>query len=155
MRDLIKFVLTGTFLYALLVGGLYATFKAEEQAQAQRRQQQELAIEQLQKTDLQPLYEQINIQNFGDELPHDTIVVWQDLNGNLNPNCQNACGGWTELNTGKPLRIVVNKATVKTDSRMLEVLRHEMCHVAVSQAGQYDDKDMHGPPFQECMKRFQ
>src|SRR5208337_2624323 len=40
-----------------------------------------------------------------------------------------------------------------SEAAALDIMRHEACHVATWDA--MDPNDPHGPPFQECMKRFE
>jgi predicted SprT family Zn-dependent metalloprotease len=48
--------------------------------------------------------------------------------------------------------IVLDPNWNTSEEEALHTMQHEACHVATWEA--MDPNDVHGPPFQECMKRF-
>lgn len=142
----------------LIFIGFLAAANIESQRAAKRerlnREQEQLrrnlAIERLHSTDLKPLYDQINHDSFEDRLPSDTKVAWSN---HISARECNPCDGMTTWDARRGPEIWVNK-TVTTEKELLEVLQHEMCHVGLIQWQTDDEKDQHGPAFQECMERF-
>ena len=137
---------------ALLVAGNLETERAAKLAQFNRQLEQnnrDVALERLRNSDIKVVYDQINHDSFGDELPLDTNVIWADMTSER--DC-NRCMGMTDWDHGPEIRI--NTPVVKTEKDLRETMQHEMCHMAVHQWGTEDRRHLHGPAFQECMRRF-
>jgi len=93
---------------------------------------------------LQPWYAWYNIRYFGDSLPQNTIVKWDDLTS------RKAMGLTSVIDQRYVIQIdtVTNLATVTTQ----ESLIHEMCHVWVEENVEQPLPDGdHGVAFQDCM----
>lgn len=137
----------------LLVAGSLETQRVANRQQFNRQLEQNnrnVALERLHNSDPKDIYDRINHDSFGDQLPLDTKVIWADMTPER--RC-NGCMGMTDWDHGPEIRI--NTPVVKTGQDLRETMQHEMCHVAVDQWGTDDWRDLHGPAFQECMKRFQ
>jgi hypothetical protein len=98
--------------------------------------------ERLRHADLLAWYQQINQEKFGGKL-QDAPVEWGDLT-------EDDANGMTYFYSGGAARIKIDRKTVTSEKRALEVLRHEECHVFVNR----QEAEEHGAMFQECMKRF-
>jgi hypothetical protein len=97
------------------------------------------ARESLRKTDLEAWYQEDNAKYFAGEL-ESVRVRWGDLRaeGYL---------GVTQGNS-RGLEIVLDRNELRTEADARDVLHHEICHVST-----LDEMPMHGPEFQECMRR--
>jgi hypothetical protein len=138
---------------SLLVAGSFESQRAAKREQLNQQLEQnnrDVALEHFHNTDPKLLYDQINHESFGDQLPLDTKVIWADMTSER--DC-NPCGGTTDWGHGGP-EIRINTPLVKTEKDLREIMQHEMCHVAVNQWGIEDERAPHGPAFQECMRRF-
>jgi hypothetical protein len=103
--------------------------------------------EQLQQTDLQRLYQEVNQESFSGRLP-EVSVRW----GNLT---KDDAYGVTHFQKGVPYAIEVDRQSVKTESFALDVLRHESCHIATIGEAKLRNEDRHGALFVACMSRIQ
>jgi len=61
--------------------------------------------------------------------------------------------GITYQETEDRFVIVLDPNWNTSEAEALDTMRHEACHVATWVV--MDPNDGHGPPFQECMKRFE
>ena len=61
--------------------------------------------------------------------------------------------GITHKETEERFVIVLDPNWNTSEDEALDTMRHEACHVASWDV--MDPDDVHGPPFQECMKRFE
>jgi SprT-like family protein len=93
---------------------------------------------------LHALYQETNKQFFGGRLP-DVELKAQDL------SVENA-EGITCQEAENKFVIVLDPNWNTSEDEALHTMRHEACHVATWDV--MDPNDVHGPPFQECMKRF-
>jgi hypothetical protein len=96
--------------------------------------------ERLRKTDLEAWYQEDNAAYFGGEL-QPVYVRWGDL------QAEHALG-MTQMDEEGYLEIVLDRFELRTESDARTILHHEECHVAT-----LDEEPMHGPWFQECMRR--
>jgi hypothetical protein len=85
-------------------------------------------------------YTEANAWYFDDQLPHDTEIVWVSL------RYKKAMGD-SECNTNGCL-IRLDPFVNVAPATVHETELHEICHIATW--GQ--DIDVHGPPFQACIK---
>jgi|SRR5271170_2076307 len=101
--------------------------------------------EQLRSPDhLHALYQKTNGEFFDSKLP-DVALEVEDLS---NDNAE----GETYMMNDRFV-VVLDPKWNTSESEALDTMRHESCHVATWDVT--DPKDPHGPPFQECMKRFE
>ena len=91
---------------------------------------------------LHALYQDTNKEFYGGQLP-DVRVKSHDLS-------DEEAEGETYKETEDRFVIVLDPNWNTSNGEALETMRHESCHVATW--GQ--EPDVHGPLFQECMKRF-
>jgi len=92
---------------------------------------------------LHALYQETNKQFFGGQL-RDVELRAHDLSD------EDAAGiTYEEVNR---FVIVLDPKWNATEAEALRTIRHEACHVSTWDV--MDINDVHGPPFQECMKRF-
>jgi hypothetical protein len=89
------------------------------------------------------LYQQTNKEFFGDQLP-DVVVKSLDLS-------DEKAEGLTYKETEDTFVIVLDPKWNTSEAEALDTMRHESCHVATWGA----EPDVHGPRFQECIKRFE
>ena len=153
MAIVVKSAFANTCIAVICLGAI-AVMLAENRDQAKeqnRREQREFEIELLQETYFPYLYNKINRDHFGGQLPTDVLVSWADLRSNA--DC-GGCGGITDYDSGRPA-IRINTDKVKTEKSLRELMQHEMCHVAVFEAGAKNERDPHGPQWQACMNRFE
>jgi predicted SprT family Zn-dependent metalloprotease len=99
-----------------------------------------VAQEQLRDLNLDTIYQDINRDSFGGELP-DIPVEWADLTDKY---------GVTAYDGTFEIRIDRVMNTSRAD--VVETLRHEACHVATVE--HLNGEDPHGPVFERCMMRF-
>jgi SprT-like family len=92
---------------------------------------------------LHALYQQTNKEFFGDQLP-DVVVKSHDLS-------DEKAEGVTYKETEDRFVIVLDPKWNTSEDEALDTMRHESCHVATWG----EEPDVHGPRFQECMKRFE
>jgi hypothetical protein len=92
---------------------------------------------------LHALYQQTNKEFFGDQLP-DVVVKSLDLS-------DEKAEGVTYKETEDTFVIVLDPKWNTSEDEALDTMRHESCHVATWG----EEPDVHGPRFQECMKRFE
>lgn len=93
---------------------------------------------------LHALYQKTNREFFDSKLP-DVALEVEDLS---NDNAE----GETYMMNDRFV-VVLDPKWNTSESEALDTMRHESCHVATWDVT--DPKDPHGPPFQECMKRFE
>jgi hypothetical protein len=93
---------------------------------------------------LHALYQETNKEFFSGQLP-DVELKSHDLT-------DYAAEGLTYKN-GDRLIIVLDPYWNTSEDEALETIRHESCHVV--SWGVMDPNDIHGQPFQACMKRFE
>lgn len=93
---------------------------------------------------LHALYQRTNKEFFGGQL-RDVEVKSHDLSD------ENA-EGITYENGKNRFIIVLDPNWNSTEDEARKTMSHESCHVATWDV--MDPHDPHGPPFQECMKRF-
>lgn len=96
--------------------------------------------------DLKTLYREINDDSFGGQLQDAVEVVWDD---DLGPRVL----GRTYFSPRTVIRIDRGKVTTEKD--LLNVMRHEMCHVETQDMVIANKEDVHRPSFNLCMRRFQ
>lgn len=96
---------------------------------------------------LHDLYLQINRESFGGQLP-DVPVTWSDLT-------KDQAYAVTHFDHGVPFSMEIDRATVKSESFALDVIRHEGCHISTLQQVKQRHEDPHGPTFYACMSRIQ
>lgn len=94
---------------------------------------------------LHVLYQQTNKDFFGDQLP-DVVLKVEDLS-------EHNAEGITYQDAEDRFVIVLDPRWNTSEDEALHTMRHEACHVATWDV--MDPDDPHGPPFQECMKRFE
>jgi hypothetical protein len=90
------------------------------------------------------LYQRTNKEFFGGQL-RDVEVKSHDLT-------EENAEGITYQETENRFVIVLDPKWNTSEAEALDTMRHEACHVATWDV--MDPNDVHGPPFQECMKRF-
>jgi len=97
---------------------------------------------------LHALYQETNKQFFGGQLP-DVELKARDLSD------QNA-EGITYQELPDRFVILLDPKWNTSENEALRTMRHEACHVATWDLMDPSDVHgaVHGPPFQECMKRF-
>jgi predicted SprT family Zn-dependent metalloprotease len=101
--------------------------------------------EQLRSPDhLHALYQETNREFFDGKL-QDVVLKVEDLSD------ENSEGVTYWMNNR--FVIVLDPKWNTSEDKALQTMRHESCHVATWDVT--DPKDPHGPPFQECMKRFE
>jgi hypothetical protein len=93
---------------------------------------------------LHALYQETNKRFFSGQL-RDVEVKSHDLS-------DEDAAGITYEEMKDRFVIVLDPKWNTSDDEALRTMRHEACHVAAWDV--MDPKDVHGPPFQECMKRF-
>src|SRR5712664_4211048 len=93
---------------------------------------------------LHALYQETNKEFFGGQL-HDVEVKSHDLT-------EENAEGITYQETENRFVIVLDPKWNTSEEEALDTMRHEACHVATWDV--MDPNDVHGPPFQGCMKRF-
>jgi hypothetical protein len=93
---------------------------------------------------LHTLYQQTNKQFFGGQL-RDVELKSHDLS-------DEKAEGMTYQEFDDKFVIVLDPNWNTSNTETLDTVQHEACHVATWHA--VDPNDVHGPPFQECMKRF-
>lgn len=94
---------------------------------------------------LHALYQQTNKEFFGGQL-RDVEVEAHDLS-------EEKAEGITYQESEDKFVIVLDPYWNTSEAEALNTMRHEACHVATWDV--MDPNDPHGPPFQECMKRFE
>jgi predicted SprT family Zn-dependent metalloprotease len=99
--------------------------------------------ESLRTLSLPSLYQQIDQEHFGGELPEATIE-WADIPGDL---------GKEQTWTDGSITIWVSRTKVTSEEELKRVLEHEACHAYVDQQG--GEAVVHGAQWQACMGRFQ
>ena len=153
MAIVVKSVFANTLLALICISALAVVLAENRQNREQEKEQnrREFEVKLLQETYLPYLYNEINRDHFGGQLPTDVPVSWADLRSN--PDC-GGCGGMTDYDSGRP-RIRINTDKVKTEKSLHGLMQHEMCHVAVFEAGAKNENDPHGRQWQACMKRFE
>jgi hypothetical protein len=92
---------------------------------------------------LHALYQQTNKEFFRDQLP-DVAVKSLDLS-------DEKAEGVTYKETEDRFVIVLDPKWNTSEDEALDTMRHESCHVATWG----EEPDVHGPRFQECIKRFE
>jgi hypothetical protein len=92
---------------------------------------------------LHALYQETNSEFFGGQLP-DVVLKVEDLS-------DKDAEGVTYKETEDTFVIVLDPKWNTSENEALDTMRHEACHVATWE----DEPDVHGPRFQECMKRFE
>jgi hypothetical protein len=97
---------------------------------------------------LHALYQETNKEFFGGQLP-DVEVKSHDL-------LDEDAAGITYEEMKDRFVIVLDPKRNTSENEALPTMRHEACHVATWNVMDPNDVhgDVHGPPFQECMKRF-
>jgi predicted SprT family Zn-dependent metalloprotease len=103
-----------------------------------------LGQERLRQTDLLAVYQQVNRDSFGSNLP-DVSVKWADL-----PNDYGVAIFYPDGTT----EIEIDRGSVTSEEQLLETMRHESCHVMTHAVVEETRQDWHGEAFQGCMKRF-
>ncbi len=94
---------------------------------------------------LQPVFEQINQSYFGGQLKN-VEVEWADLK-------TEKARGVTRFYDQGSVVVEIDRASNKNSRDVQVALGHEACHVAThAQIAQFSD--VHGPVFQDCMRRF-
>jgi SprT-like family len=96
--------------------------------------------ERLRKVDLDAWYREDNARYFGGQLEQ-VYVRWGGLQ-------KEGAWGITRSDEFGYLEIVLDRYELRTETDARVILRHEECHVAT-----LDEVSMHGPRFQECMRR--
>jgi len=91
------------------------------------------------------VYQDTNKHFFGSQL-RDVEVKSHDLT-------EEDAAGITYQETEDRFVIVLAPNWNTSEAEALGTMRHEACHVATWDV--MDPNDVHGPPFQECMKRFE
>ena len=151
MANVVKSAFANACITLLCIGGAIAVSLVENRGQEQEQDSREFKVKLLHETYLTDVYNQINRDSFGGQLSTDVLVSWADLRSN--PGC-GGCGAMTEYDSGRPT-IRINTDKVKTEKSLRKLMQHEMCHVAVFEAGAKNENDPHGPQWQVCMKRFE
>jgi predicted SprT family Zn-dependent metalloprotease len=101
--------------------------------------------EQLRSPDhLHALYQKTNREFFEGKL-QDVVLEVKDLSE------ENAEGETYRMNDR--FVVVLDPKWNTSEGKALDTMRHESCHVATWDVT--DRNDPHGPPFQECMNRFE
>ncbi len=101
--------------------------------------------ERLRSTDTHRVYQRVNAESFGGQLP-DVQVEWGEAGeGNY---------GMTYFYDDGSVEIAIDWRTVKTEEKLLETVRHEACHVATRSVVEETGQDAHGEAFHACMNRF-
>jgi hypothetical protein len=94
---------------------------------------------------LHALYQKTNKEFFGGQL-RDVELKSHDLS-------DYEAEGITYQAAENKFVIVLDPNWSTSEAEALDIMRHESCHVATWDVT--DPDDPHGPPFQECMKRFE
>ena len=94
---------------------------------------------------LHALYQKTNKEFFGGQL-RDVELKSHDLS-------DYEAEGITYQAAENKFVIVLDPNWSTSEAEALDIMRHESCHVATWDVSNPDDP--HGPPFQECMKRFE
>ncbi len=94
---------------------------------------------------LHTLYQETNKEFFGGQL-RDVVVESRLLS-------DYKAEGITYQESEDKFVIVLDPYWNTSEAEALNTMRHEACHVATWDV--MDPNDPHGPPFQECMKRFE
>jgi hypothetical protein len=147
MRDSIKYTVALVCLFTIGIG-----FKIA--ATPPRKQEQGASVEgldRLHKTDLRALYDQMNVDSFEGQLRSDVPISWANLR--TNPSCGN-CAAMTDSDNGRP-RIRFDDERVQSENSLHLLMGHEMCHLATTEEVKKNKEDVHGPLWQECMRRFE
>ena len=100
--------------------------------------------ERLLQTDLHAVYQQVNRDSFGANLP-DVSVKWSDLPDDY---------GVTIFYRDGTAEIEIDRASVTSEEQLLETMRHESCHVMTHTVVEETRQDWHGEKWQACMERF-
>ena len=119
MAIVVKSAFANTCIAVICLGAI-AVMLAENRDQEKeqnRREQREFEIELLQETYFPYLYNKINRDHFGGQLPTDVLVSWADLRSNA--DC-GGCGGITDYDSGRPA-IRINTDKVKTEKSLREL----------------------------------
>jgi predicted SprT family Zn-dependent metalloprotease len=90
-------------------------------------------------TDLPALYQRINTESFNGALPP-AEVRWATLD-----NMYGETEGHDQW-----FVIEIDRDKVQNDGKLVEIIRHEICHVATMD----EQRDAHGELWQACMERF-
>ena len=101
--------------------------------------------ERLRQTDLHAVYQQVNRDSFGSNLP-DVSVNWAELPDDY---------GVAIFYPDGTMEIEIDRASVTSEEQLLETIRHESCHVMTHVVVEETRQDWHGEAFQGCMKRFE
>jgi hypothetical protein len=101
--------------------------------------------ERLRQTDLHAVYQQVNRDSFGSNLP-DVSVKWAELPDDY---------GVAIFYPNGTVEIEIDRASVTSEEQLLETMRHESCHVMTHAVVEETRQDWHGEAFQGCMKRFE
>jgi predicted SprT family Zn-dependent metalloprotease len=96
------------------------------------------------QTDLHAVYQQINRESFGGQLP-DVLAKWSDLPGDY---------GATIFYADGTAEIEIDRASVTSEQQLIETMRHEACHVMTHGVIEETSQAWHGQAFQACMQRF-
>ena len=96
--------------------------------------------EHLSRTDLNPVFQEINREYFAGEL-HGVRVEWRTLDDNL---------GEAQKLGEHDYRIWIDRRENTSITKARDTLQHEACYVFVD----WKEPEEHGPMFQACMKRF-
>jgi predicted SprT family Zn-dependent metalloprotease len=94
---------------------------------------------------LHALYQKTNKEFFDGQL-RDVELKSHDLS-------EEKAEGITYQETENKFVIVLAPKWSTSEAAALDIMRHEACHVATWDV--MDPNHPHGPPFQECMKRFE
>jgi predicted SprT family Zn-dependent metalloprotease len=97
--------------------------------------------------DLHRFYQQVNQESFEGKLP-DVPVRWGDLT-------KDDAYGITHFKNELPISMEVDRASVRSESFALDVIRHESCHIATIHEANRLKEDKHGATFAACMARIQ
>ena len=101
--------------------------------------------ERLRQIDLHAVYQQVNRDSFGSNLP-DGSVKWSDLPDDY---------GVAIFYPDGTAEIEIDRASVTSEEQLLETMKHESCHVFTHKVVEETRQDWHGEAFQGCMKRFE
>jgi SprT-like family protein len=100
--------------------------------------------ERLRQTDLHAVYQQVNRDSFGSNLP-DVSVKWAELPDDY---------GVAVFYPDGTVEIEIDRESVTSEEQLLETMRHESCHVMTHAVVEETRQDWHGDAFQTCMLRF-
>jgi predicted SprT family Zn-dependent metalloprotease len=101
--------------------------------------------ERFRQTDLHAVYQQVNRDSFGSNLP-DVSVKWAELPDDY---------GVAIFYPDGTVEIEIDRESVTSEEQLLETMRHESCHVMTHAVVEETRQDWHGEAFQACMKRFE